>query len=223
MALTLTFLGQSGFILDDGAHKLAIDPFLTGNPVAKHAPADVACDYVALTHGHEDHFGDTLEIAKNNDATVIGAYEIANYVTEQGHQKVEPGNPGGTIATAFGSVTFTHALHSSSYQGRYMGLPCGLVIEMGGTRFYHLGDTGLFKDLELYGELYRPEIAAIPVGDRFTMDANLGNRAAKMVGCSVAIPIHYGTFPILAQDAGGFAPEGVTVKDLAPGESYHHG
>jgi L-ascorbate metabolism protein UlaG (beta-lactamase superfamily) len=220
MSLTFTFLGQSGFLLDDGTHKLVIDPFLNGNPVAVHEPSDLKCGWVALTHGHEDHFGDTLEIAKANDATVIGTYEICNYVGEQGIQNVEPGNPGGTIRGDFGTVTFTHAFHSSSHQGRYMGMPCGLVVHMGGVVFYHLGDTGLFGDLQLYGELYKPDVAAVPVGDRFTMDAKLGTRAAQMVGPQYAIPVHYRTFPLLAQDITGFDPQGIEVKELAPGDSW---
>jgi L-ascorbate metabolism protein UlaG (beta-lactamase superfamily) len=138
---------------------------------------------------------------------------------EHGIEKIEPGNPGGTISTSFGSVSFTHAFHSSSYEGRYMGMPCGLIVEMGGKRFYHLGDTGLFSDLKLYGELYRPDVAAIPIGDRFTMGPELGSKAAEMVGAPVVIPIHYKTMPALVQDASRFVPEGIEVRELDPGES----
>ncbi|MFP4302265.1 MAG: metal-dependent hydrolase [Spirochaetaceae bacterium] len=219
MALKITFLGHSAFLLSDGKESMVIDPFLSGSPVAAAKPDEIKVEYVALTHGHADHFGDTIEILKQNDGTFIGAFEIANYVGEQGIEKIEPGNPGGTISTSFGSVTFTHAFHSSSYEGRYMGMPCGLIVEMGGKRFYHLGDTGLFGDLKLYGELYRPDVAAIPIGDRFTMGPELGSKAAEMVGAPVAIPIHYKTMPVLVQDASRFVPEGVAVKELEPGES----
>ncbi|MFW6215472.1 MAG: metal-dependent hydrolase [Alkalispirochaetaceae bacterium] len=219
MALKITFLGHSAFLLSDGKTAIAIDPFLSGNPVAVTKPEEIEVEYVALTHGHADHFGDTLEILKRNDATFIGTFEIANYLGAQGIEKLEPGNHGGKIETTFGSVSFTHALHSSSYEGAYMGMPCGLVVEMGGKRFYHLGDTGLFSDLKLYGEIYRPDVAAVPIGDRFTMGGELGARAAEFVGAPVAIPIHYKTFPPLAQDASRFKPEGVEVRELAPGES----
>ncbi|MDX1682388.1 MAG: MBL fold metallo-hydrolase, partial [Phycisphaeraceae bacterium] len=119
----------------------------------------------------------------------------------------------------FGSVSFTQAFHSSSYDGQYMGMPCGLVIEMGGITFYHCGDTGLFSDMKLIGEVYQPDVVAVPVGDRFTMGPELATRAAEMIGAPVAIPIHYKTFPVLRQTIEGFEPEGVDVRELAPGES----
>ncbi len=224
MALSMTFLGHSGFVFDDGNHKLAIDPFLTGNPVAKAKPQDVRCSYIALTHGHEDHVGDTVSIAKTNDATVLAAYEICNYLGKQGIKKLEPGNPGGKINTDFGWVAFTQAFHSSSYQGQYMGLPCGLIVNMGGATVYHCGDTWLFGDMKLIGEIYKPDIACIPIGDRFTMGPELGTRAAEFIKPKVAIPIHYATFPgMLVPDASGFTPTGVEVKILEPGETWRYG
>ncbi len=222
MAIEITFLGHAGFVLSDGRTALVIDPFLSGNELAKHRPEDLSCDYVALTHGHPDHFGDTEAIVRQNDATIISVFEICNYLGERGFSKLEPGNPGGTIRTDFGWVAFTHAFHSSSYDGRYMGMPTGLVVRMGDTTFYHCGDTGLFGDMQLIGEIYKPDIAAIPIGDRFTMDAELGSKAAELIKPRVAIPIHYKTFPMLAQDATGFAPKGVEVKELAPGEAWRY-
>jgi L-ascorbate metabolism protein UlaG (beta-lactamase superfamily) len=223
MALSITFLGHAGFLLSDGSSSLAIDPFLTDNPLARHSAEEIDVDYIALTHGHFDHISDTPTIAKRTGATVIGAFEICNYLGEQGIENVEPANTGGTIRTDFGSVTFTHAFHSSSHEGRYMGMPYGLIVQMGGATFYHAGDTGLFGDMKLIGELYRPDVAAIPIGDRFTMDAWLGTKAAEMVGAQYAIPIHYKTFPLLAQDASGFEPTGVEVKELDPGETWNYG
>jgi L-ascorbate metabolism protein UlaG (beta-lactamase superfamily) len=220
MALNITFLGHSGFLLDDGAHQLAIDPFLTGNELARHKPDDITCQYVALTHGHADHFGDTVEIARNNDATVIAAFEICEYLGEQGITRTEPGNPGGRVHTDFGYVAFTQAFHSSSYEGRYMGMPCGLVISMGGVKFYHCGDTCLFGDMRLIGEIAHPDIAAIPCGDRFTMGPELAARAAQMINPRVAIPIHYATFPALTDDISAFRPDGVEVRKMEPGESW---
>lgn len=220
MGLSITFLGQSGFSLSDGTSRLLIDPFLTGNPVAVTDPGTIECTHIALTHGHGDHMGDTVPIAKRTGATVIAANEIALYLGEQGLKKLEPGNPGGTIRTEFGSVTFTHAFHSSSYEGRYMGMPCGLVIEMGGVTFYHAGDTGIFSDMKLIGEIYRPLVAALPIGDRFTMGPKLALRAAEMIGPKYAIPIHYNTFPLLVQSADGFTPSGVEVHLMDPGDSW---
>lgn len=223
MALEITYLGHSGFIFDDGRCPVAVDPYLTGNPLARHKPADVRCRYVALTHGHGDHLGDTVEIARANDATVIACWEIYEYLSEQGLKKLEPGNPGGKIMTDFGWVAFTQAFHSSSFNGRYMGNACGLVLHVGGATIYHCGDTGLFSDMKLIGEIYRPQIACIPVGDRFTMGPELASRAAEWIKPKVAIPIHYKTFGLLRQDAEGFAPAGVEVKELEPGQTWRFG
>jgi L-ascorbate metabolism protein UlaG (beta-lactamase superfamily) len=220
MALTINFLGHSGFLLSDGKHRLVIDPFLTGNPAARSKPEDIQCDYIALTHGHADHFGDTVTIAKASDATVVAAFEITEYLGEQGIAKVEPGNPGGQITTPFGWIAFTQAFHSSSYEGRYMGMPCGLVVHMGGRTFYHCGDTGLFGDMRLIGELYEPDVAAIPIGDRFTMGPKLAARAAEWIKPRVAIPIHYNTWPPIAVDVSQFAPQGVEVKVMQPGDTW---
>jgi L-ascorbate metabolism protein UlaG (beta-lactamase superfamily) len=222
MGITLTFLGHAGFLIGDGTHTVAVDPFLTGNPVATAKPADITCGSIVLTHGHGDHFGDTIDIAKANGATVYGAFEIAEYVGEQGIA-AEPANPGGKVDGPFGWVAFTQAFHSSSYQGRYMGMPCGAVVQMGGVTVYHLGDTGLFGDMALIGEIYRPDIALVPCGDRFTMGPELATRAAEMIKPKVAVPMHYGTFPLLLPDASGFTPKGIEVKALGPGESLQYG
>ncbi|KPJ95898.1 MAG: hypothetical protein AMS18_02050 [Gemmatimonas sp. SG8_17] len=222
MAITFTFLGHAGFVLEDGKHSVAIDPFLTGNPVATQAPQDIRCKSIVLTHGHSDHMGDTVAIAKANDATVYGAFEIYEYLTEQGC-KADPGNPGGKISTDFGWVAFTPAIHSSSYEGRYMGMPCGVVVQLGGVTVYHCGDTALFSDMKLIGEIYRPDVALIPIGDRFTMGPELATRAAEWIKPKVAVPIHYKTWPLLAPDASGFTPAGVEVKIMEPGDSWSYG
>jgi L-ascorbate metabolism protein UlaG (beta-lactamase superfamily) len=222
MPITLTFLGHAGFLLDDGKHKVAVDPFLTGNPVATLKPEEVRCQSIVLTHGHGDHVGDTVSIAKANGATVYAANEIAEYLSEQGC-KAEPGNPGGKIAADFGWVAFTQAFHSSSYEGRYMGMPCGVIVRLGGQTVYHCGDTGLFSDMKLIGELYRPDIALIPIGDRFTMGPELATKAAEWIMPKVAVPMHYGTWPLLVPDASGFTPDGMEVKVMEVGESWQYG
>lgn len=221
MSVNITFLGHAGFVLKASGHAVAIDPFLTGNPVAKHKPDDIKCGHIALTHGHADHVGDTVAIAKANGATCYGAFELAGYLEEQGCE-TSPGNPGGKIDTDFGYVAFTQAFHSSSYEGKYMGMPCGVVVHFAdeGYTFYHAGDTALFSDMKLIGELYKPNVAAICAGDRFTMGPAHAAMAAEMIKPKVAIPIHYGTWPLLTDDMSAFKPAGIEVKILEPGEDW---
>jgi len=222
MPLDITFLGHSGFLLSDGKHTLAIDPFLTGNPLAKHKPGDVRCQTIALTHGHGDHFGDTVEIAQKNNAELIAVFELCEYAQKKGVKKINPGNTGGRIDTDFGYIAFTQAFHSSSHDGHYLGMPCGLIIEMGGVVFYHCGDTALFNDMRLIAELYQPNIAAVPIGDRYTMGGLHASRAADLINPRYAIPIHYKTFDQLDQTADAFKPMGVDVKEMQPGESWRY-
>lgn len=223
MGVQVTYLGHSGFLFADGKHTLAVDPFLTGNPLAKHKPGDIRCTHIALTHGHEDHVGDAVALANKQGALCIANYEICNFLTEQGVQRVEAGNHGGRVRTEFGWVAFTPAWHSSSYEGRYMGMPCGFVIQIGGVSIYHAGDTGLFSDMKLIGEIYQPTIACLPVGDRFTMGPELASKAAELVRPKFAIPMHYQTFDMLRQDCQGFSPTDVEVVELDVGETWSHG
>ena len=120
-------------------------------------------------------------------------------------------------------MAFTQAFHSSSFNGRYMGQPMGVVVCIGGRTVYHCGDTGLFSDMKLLGEIYRPDVAMVPIGDRFTMGPALATRAAELISAPLVIPVHYKTFGLLRQDAAGFAPRGVEVRELAAGESLKLG
>lgn len=223
MPVTITYLGHAGFLLESGEHRLAVDPFLTGNPLAKHKPDDLRPTGIALTHGHDDHLGDTVAIAKANDCYVFAAFEICNYLAELGVEKISPGNPGGQIETEAGFIAFTQAFHSSSTGGRYMGMPCGLIINMDGVTFYHCGDTCLFSDMKLIGEIYKPDVAMIPIGDRFTMGPELAMRAASLIKPKAAIPIHYNTWPPIEQDPATFNPPGIEVKVMKPGDAWTYG
>ncbi len=219
MSLEITYLGHAGFRLAAGEHALVVDPFLTGNPKAVHEPGDIRCTHIALTHGHADHLGDAVAISKANGAPIFAAFELAEYCSELGAAAVEPMNPGGQVATPFGFVALTQAFHSSSHEGRYLGMPCGVVARIGERTVYHLGDTGLFSDLKLLGELYRPDVAFVPIGDRFTMGPAQASRAAELVGAPLAIPIHYNTWPPIEQNPADFAPRGVEARVLEPGQS----
>jgi L-ascorbate metabolism protein UlaG (beta-lactamase superfamily) len=226
MALDITYLGHSGFIVSSGKHCLVIDPFLTDNPVAKHRPGDIKCAHILVSHGHFDHFGDTVAIARNNGATLVAAYEVTELASKLGVKKCEAMNPGGRIGLEFGWIALTQAFHSSSYHGQYTGMPCGIVLNIGGVTIYHTGDTALFSDMKLIAEIYKPDIAMICAGDRFTMGPELASRAAEFIGARHAVPIHWGTWPPLAQEPElreKFRPGGVEPHIMKPGEVWKYG
>jgi len=224
MSISIRYLGHSGFIFSAGSHVVAVDPFLTGNPVAAVKADSVACTAIAVTHGHSDHVGDTVAIAKRTGATVYACFELAEYFGELGVKSREDMNPGGKVTAPFGWVALTQAFHSSSDErGRYLGQPCGVVLNIGGVTIYHCGDTALFSDMKLLGEIYKPDIACIPIGDRYTMGPELASRAAEFIKPKVAIPIHYNTWPPIAQDPSRFRPAGVEAKAMKPGESWTFG
>jgi len=202
--LKLTYLSHSTFILDDGAYKLIIDPFITGNPTCPVKVEDVKVNFVVLTHAHGDHLGDAFTIAKNNDALVIAVNELANYAAENGC-KAHNMHIGGGYNFPFGRLKFTIAHHgSSSPDGRYMGEPAGVVIKMGGKTVYHTGDTGLFMDMKLIGELDKIDIFLVPIGDNFTMGIDDAVKAVEFVNPELTIPMHYNTFPVIPADPHEF-------------------
>ncbi len=198
--LRLTYLSHSTFVLDDGNYKLIIDPFITGNPSCPVKVEDIKVNFVVLTHAHGDHLGDAFTIAKNNDALVIAVNELANYAAENGC-KAHNMHIGGAYNFPFGRLKFTIAHHgSSSPDGRYMGEPAGVVIKIGGKTVYHTGDTGLFLDMKLIGELDKVDIFLVPIGDNFTMGIDDAVKAVEFVNPVLTIPMHYNTFPVIPAD-----------------------
>ncbi len=227
MAVDITYLGHSGFLIRDTnqpEYAVAIDPFLTGNDSAKHTPDDIKCSHIVISHGHADHFGDdTFAIAKKNSAPVFGVFELAEFCTTQGVEAVEPMNPGGQVQTPFGFVALTDAVHSSSYQGQYMGVATGIILNIGGVTIYHAGDTALFRGMKTIRKLYKPNVAMLPIGDRFTMGPDHAARAAEMISPKFVIPMHYNTWPIIEQDPATFHPPAISTQIMAAGDTWHYG
>jgi L-ascorbate metabolism protein UlaG (beta-lactamase superfamily) len=225
---TLTYLGHSAFLLEGEGTTVAIDPFLSGNPRASHQPEQIAPQTILLTHAHNDHVGDTVAIAKRTGATVIATAELAWWIESQGVANANPANHGGTVAFAGGSVKFTPAWHTSSYNdgGTRVapGVPAGLVVRFGGKTIYFAGDTCLFGDMRLIGE-EGLDLAVLPIGDHFTMGPVDAARAAEFLNAATVVPCHYNTFPPIEQDAQHFKRlvEERTLSRcvvLAPGESH---
>jgi L-ascorbate metabolism protein UlaG (beta-lactamase superfamily) len=218
----VTYLGHSGFVITSGNKTLVIDPFLTGNPLAKTKPQDVSCDYVLLTHAHGDHFGDTLEIARRCRAIVVSNFEIVQYCSARGVNGIAM-NLGGGTSFPFGRVKMTPALHSSSFpDGTYGGNPAGFLLTIDGKKVYHAGDTALTQDMQFVGE-EGIDLAMLPIGDTFTMGIQDAVRALALVKPKHVIPIHYNTFPPIEVDAKVFrnlcVDRGVECSVMAPDES----
>lgn len=227
MAATIRFLGHSAFLITAGEARILIDPFLTGNPSAEKAgirASDLSPTHILLTHAHADHLGDAPEIAWRTGAQVVCNHEISEWLaSEHKITNTNPGNPGGRVATSFGSVDFTQAVHSSSLDSvsptLYMGLAAGLVVRTAGIAIYHAGDTALFSDMKLIGELHRPDVAILPVGDRYTMGPAHATIAAEWIGARTVIPCHYDTWPPIEVDLSLLKPRDIRVRALKPGES----
>lgn len=195
--MKIIYHGHSFVQLKSDQYSILIDPFITGNPATKTKADELKCDYIVLTHGHGDHISDAITIAKRNNATIIASFEIANYT---GSHKVNahPLGIGGGYNFPFGRVKLTIAHHSSSFpDGTYAGNPSGVIINMEGKTVYHAGDTGLFYDMKLIGEMNKINVAFLPIGDNFTMGIDDAVKATEFINAEITVPIHYNTFDII--------------------------
>jgi L-ascorbate metabolism protein UlaG (beta-lactamase superfamily) len=225
--MDIRFLGHAAFALVDGDTTVLVDPFLSGNPKAAVSADEVEASAILLTHGHGDHIGDTVDIAKRTGAPVLAIVELANEISQDlggDHQVFDP-NLGGTVEFDWGSVRLTPAWHTSTTPKGTVNTPAGLVIEFGGKRIYHLGDTALFSDLQLAGKRGRIDAALMCIGGHYTMDRFDAVEAAKLVGADLVIPCHYDTFPPIETDAQAFKSDvqqgGIAeVAVLEPGGSH---
>ena len=222
--MKLTWFGHSAVRAENGGHVILIDPFLSGNPKFNGSVEEAArgATHVVLTHGHDDHVGDAVEICNNTGATLVAVYELAMFLADQGVSKIEAGNPGGTIDLGGGvSVSFVKAFHSSStiIDGEiiYLGNPTGVVVEGLGKTIYHMGDTEIFGDMALVEEFFAPKVGFVPIGDRFTMGAKSAAAACKKYfKFDAVVPIHYGTFPIIDQTPDKFIAAAEGQKVIVP-------
>lgn len=222
--MNIRFLGHACFELSDGDQTVLIDPFLTGNPRAAIAAEDAAASTILLTHGHADHIGDTVAIAKRTGAPVVAIVELAGEIGEEGVQVFDP-NLGGTVKFDWGWVKLVPAWHTSTTPKGTVNTPAGLLVNYRDTIVYHLGDTCLFSDLQLVGRRSPIDVALMCIGGHYTMDAADAVEAASLVGAKTVIPCHYNTFPPIQADAQAFKSdvESATrssVVVLEPGETH---
>jgi len=222
--MEVRFLGHAAFELADGDATVLIDPFLSGNPKAAISADDAAATTILLTHGHGDHIGDTVAIAKRTGAPVVAIAEIANELEEEGVAVFDP-NMGGTVKFDWGWVKLVPAWHSSTTPKGTVNTPAGLLINFQDTIVYHLGDTCVFSDLALVGKRHPIDIALMCIGGHYTMDRVDAVDAAELVEAKTVIPCHYNTFPPIETDAQAFKSdvESATrsnVVVLDPGQSH---
>jgi len=225
--MNIRWLGHAAFELEGDGTTVLVDPWLTGNPKAVAGADELEANAILLTHGHPDHYGDVVDIAKRTGATVVAITELAHELSEElgeDHQVFDP-NMGGTVQLPWGSVRVVPAWHTSTTPKGTVNTPAGLLIELGGTRVYHLGDTCLFSDLQLVKRYGRIDVAIMPIGGHYTMDRFDAVVAAEWVGADTIIPCHYGTFPPIETDAQAFKSdvEGAGAGEvvvLNPGDTH---
>ena len=222
----LTYLGHSAFLVRGRQGSVVIDPFLTGNPMARSKPGEIQVDAVLLTHAHGDHLGDAVEIAKANQAFIVAPFELSNYCAAKG-APVHPMHIGGARSFPFGRVKLTIAHHGSAApDGTYCGNPCGFLVTMDGATLYHPGDTALFYDMKLLGEMHPIDVAVLPIGDNFTMGIEDAVKAAELLSPKLVVPMHYKTFDIIDADPAEFAQrvtaKGISCRIVGVGETLEY-
>jgi len=223
--MEIRYLAHSAVELVEGGTRVLVDPFITGNPKATVSADELEPTHILLTHGHADHYGDTVEIAKRTGAPVLAIFEVANELAEAGCEVVDP-NLGGTVQFDWGWVKLVPAWHTAVTPSGTPHTPAGLLIHLGGKLVYHVGDTALFSDLQLIARRGdHVDVALVPIGGHYTMDRFDAVTACEFIGADVVIPVHYNTFPPIETDAQAFKSDvenatETNVVVLAPGESH---
>ncbi len=231
--MKITWFGHSAFALEFAGKKVLIDPFLNGNPSFEgqdFAAAAAGTTHIVLTHGHGDHVGDTIAIARETGAMVIAAYDLCMWLERQGLEKYDPAGTGGTVSHDGFTLTLVQAHHSSTHideagVSHALGNPNGVVLHIDGEKtVYHMGDTDIFGDMALINELHRPQVAMVPVGDRFTMGGAVAALACRrFFDFETILPCHFGTFPIIDADADKFLAameeQADRVNAISPGQT----
>ncbi|WP_026693663.1 metal-dependent hydrolase [Peribacillus kribbensis] len=223
--MKVSFHGHAIVIIETNGKTILFDPFITGNELTDLKVEDVKPDVIILTHGHGDHIGDTVQLAKENDSLVIANAELSTYLSWQG-VKTHGMSIGGAYEFDFGKVKLTQAFHGTGLSTEnnemiYLGMPAGVLFTAEGKTVYHSGDTGLFGDMKLIGERHPIDLAFLPIGDNYTMGPEDAALAASFLKAKLVVPMHYDTFPVIKQDPENFIKllEGVEGKILKPGES----
>jgi L-ascorbate metabolism protein UlaG (beta-lactamase superfamily) len=225
--LKLTWLGHATFRIETPKSIVIVDPWVMGNPMCPEGEKKVRkVDVLLCTHGHFDHIGDAVAIAKQHNPKVVGIFELCSWLEKKGAKQIAPMNKGGTQQVGDFRVTMVHAVHSCGIQDGdqivYGGEACGYVVEFdNGVKIYHAGDTAVFTDMQIIHELYRPDIAMLPIGDHFTMSPREAAYACKLLQPKAVIPMHFGTFPMLTGTPGEFKKlaSGVEIVDMKPGQT----